>query len=62
MFDLLHFSYRLKRNISVSFEEKVMSGVQNCKRTYHPKGRKRCATEKACLKGLLSRTLEFIIT
>jgi hypothetical protein len=62
MIDLLHFSHRLKINISLSFEEKVMSGVQGCKRTYQPKGRKRCAMDKACLKGFLSRTLEFIIT
>ena len=62
IFDLLHLSHRLKINISVSFEETLMKGVQDCMRTYHPKRRKRCATDKACLNGLLSQTVEFIIT
>ena len=58
MFDLLHFSQRLKINISGSFEEKVMKGVQDCMRTYHPKGTKSCATDKTYLMGLFSKKAE----
>jgi len=62
LFDLLRFSHRLKINFSGSFEVRVMKGVQDCMRTYHPKGRKCCAMNRACLMGVLSKTLEFIIT